>query len=517
MLKKRILLMFGLMIFPLVGSLAKPVAPAAFCAHYPDTPVCTNGFASCDTCHTTAPARNAYGDSLAIHLLLTVPLPHTDDAFLEGLPGSLDAVADFDADLDGYSNLEELNAGSKPSDVESVPNVDICDEDTRRHAEHPGNGWNVCGYDRAYVYKKIYLDFCGRSPTFKEANAFKALGDEQDTAIDEALGSCLVSDFWLGQYGVLWNLANDKIRPAASIKSGANAGPIPLGDYDEDYNLFVYTQSGDRDVREMLTAQYYVERIIAEDDSPDTFMPFTRGAVVDFSVRGFDRAQLTEPETRAGLLTTRWFLVNFTMFTSIPRTSAAQAYRSYLGFDISKMEGLQAVADEPVDYDAKGVGAPDCAVCHSTLDPLTYPFSRYDGLGGGAGSLIGDPTGQGQDTDEIIGPNGELNLTVASYTADRLERFRIVDGDLVAQTPEAGILLGQPVENLVEWAEVASNSEAFAQNVVRDYWVLLMGQPPLPSEISAYEQLWRGLMGEHEYRVERMLKALVRTEAYGAP
>ena len=68
------------------------------------------------------------------------------------------------------------------------------------------------------------------------------------------------------------------------------------------------------------------------------------------------------------------------MFTSIPRTSAAQAYRAYLGYDISKMEGLQAVVDEPVDYDAKGVEAPDCAVCHRTLDPLTYPFSRYDGL-----------------------------------------------------------------------------------------------------------------------------------------
>ncbi len=517
MLKNRILLILVLATIPAVESMAKPVAPQAFCAHYPNTPVCTNGFASCDTCHTTPPARNLYGDSLAIHLLLTVPLPHTDEAFLSGLPTSLDAIAEFDADVDGYSNVEELNAGSKPSDAESVPSVDICDQATLLHAQHPGNGWNVCGYDHAYTYKKIFLDFCGRSPTFKEMNAFKNMGDERDTALDEALDDCLLSAFWLGQDGVVWNLANDKIRPAASIKSGDNGGPIPLGDYDEDYNLFVYTHSGDRDVREMLTAQYYVKRIIDEEGGPDTFEPFTRGAVVDFSVRGFDKAQLTEPETRAGMLTTRWFLVNFTMFTSIPRTSAAQAYRSYLGYDISKMEGLQAVSDEPVDYDAKGVAAPDCAVCHSTLDPLTYPFSRYDGLGGGAGSLIGDPTGQGQDTDEIIGPNGELNLTVASYTGDRLDRFTIVDGDLVADTPEAGILLGQPVENLVAWAEVAANSDAFAQKVVRDYWILLMGQPPLPSENTTYEGLWRSLMNEHEYSVERMLKALVRTEAYGAP
>ena len=496
---------------------AKPVAPQAFCAHYPDAPVCTNGFASCETCHTTPPARNVYGESLAIHLLLTAPLPHTDEVFLAALPTSLEAISEFDADLDGYSNEEELLAGADPSNAESTPTEERCKDDIKRNAEHPANGWNVCGYDLLYTYKKVLLDFCGRSPTYDEITEFRMLSDGQSERIDEIFDACLMSNFWRGKDGVVWHLANDKIRPAASIKSGDDGGPIPLGDYDQDYNLFVYANTGDRDVRELLTAQYFVDRIVTEDGSPDRFVPFTRGAVADFSIRGFDKAQFTEPETRAGLLTSRWFLVNFTMFTSIPRTSAAQAYRAYLGYDISKMEGLQAVVDEPVDYDAKGVEAPDCAVCHSTLDPLTYPFSRYDGLGGGVGALIGDPTGQGQDTDELIGPDGELRLTFASYTPDRLDRFPVVDGDLVAETPEAGILLGQPVENLVEWARVAADSDAFAQNVVRDYWILLMGQPPLPSELETYERLWKGLKGEHEYRVERMLRTLIRTEAYGAP
>ena len=72
-----------------------------------------------------------------------------------------------------------------------------------------------------------------------------------------------------------------------------------------------------------------------------------------------------------------------TMFTSIPRTTAAQAYRAFLGYDIAKLEGLWPVAGEPADYDNKGVGAPACAGCHATLDPLTYPFSRYEGIGGG--------------------------------------------------------------------------------------------------------------------------------------
>ena len=37
--------------------------------------------------------------------------------------------------------------------------------------------------------------------------------------------------------------------------SGDDGGPIPLGDYDQDYNLFVYANTGDRDVREPLTAR----------------------------------------------------------------------------------------------------------------------------------------------------------------------------------------------------------------------------------------------------------------------
>jgi hypothetical protein len=53
---------------------------------------------------------------------------------------------------------------------------------------------------------------------------------------------------------------------------------------------------------------------------------------------------------------------------------------SYLGLDIAKQEGLYSVASEPQDYDAKGVTAKECAACHATLDPLTYPFRNYNGI-----------------------------------------------------------------------------------------------------------------------------------------
>jgi hypothetical protein len=68
----------------------------------------------------------------------------------------------------------------------------------------------------------------------------------------------------------------------------------------------------------------------------------------------------------------------------------------------------------------------------------------------------------------------------------------------------------------VEWAEVAANSEPFARKVVLDYWRLLVGEDPQPGE-AEFETLVQRLSSEHEYRVERMLRDLIATEAYGAP
>ena len=195
-------------------------------------------------------------------------------------------------------------------------------------------------------------------------------------------------------------------------------------------------------------------------------------------------------DRRAGMLTTKWYLVFNVMFTAIPRTAAAQAYRAYLNLDISKLEGLNAVPGEPVDYDDRGVTAPACRECHATLDPLTYPFRNYDGLDS-------QPFG--------------------SYVPRRLERnFRDLSPN-IGDTPEAGVVLGQRVNNLGEWARVAADSDAFAQAAVEDYWSLLIGKDPQGPEREEFEALWRAFKTTHGHRVEAMLKALIRTEAYGVP
>ncbi|MFN3202371.1 MAG: hypothetical protein ACE366_28490 [Bradymonadia bacterium] len=499
---------------PLVGH-SRPSAPKAFCDLYTEAPKCQTGGVQCEVCHTTPPARNLYGDAVEKSMAdIDLPRPLGEPEFLMALPESLRAIEMDDADGDGVSNHEEILAGSWPADATSMPDYAACDETTAARASRSDNGWNVCDFDPAYVYKKVALDFCGRSPSLEAQEDFAELvaeGGDWASVLHSQLDECLKSQFWLGKDGALWALANDKIGPTQAVKSGEDAGDIPLGDYYDDYQLWAYTQSGDRDAREVLTAQYFVTQ---DREDPTEFSTFTFAPTRDFARRGFDGVQLVHPDHRAGMLTTRWFLVSNTMFTSVPRTSAAVAYKAFLGYDIARMEGLDSVPGEPKDYDDKGVQRADCAVCHATLDPLTYPFASYEGLGGGEGGDALVDIGGGAD---LVNSDGTFNLPVATYNPDRLERFPTIDGERVVDTPEAGVLFGQPVANLQEWAQVAANSDAFARTTVKDYWTLLNGIPPQPAQAAEFEALWRAFRGEHAYRVERMLHALIMTEAYGVP
>ena len=382
---------------------AKPVAPLEFCRIYPQTALCASGAAPCTTCHTTPPARNAYGMQVASALSPGTPRPLSDEQYLSGLPAALRAAESLDADSDGTSNLEEFQAGTLHVDATSLPSRIVgCDPEQRALAS--AQPWNTCAYDPAYALTRIGLDFCGQSPTRGELEAVRGMSDWQ-MLLEQKLASCLDSAFWQGKDGVLWNLANAKILPESSLKSGDGAADITLADYEDDYNLFVYINTDDRDVRELLTAKYHAIR------QPDgALVRVDRTPVEDILARESDDnedvAQLVPQDRRAGMLTTRWFLAKNTMFTPVPRTTAAQAYRAYLGYDIAKLEGLQPVAGEPVDYDRKGVTAEQCAVCHSTLDPLSYPFSRYDGIGGGD---------EEDDEEDFLNPDMEM---------DRVQRGR---------------------------------------------------------------------------------------------
>jgi hypothetical protein len=378
----------------------------------------------------------------------------------------------LDADEDGFDNGTELRAGTGPGDDSAFPSTGGCSGTSINPR------WDVCGYDYDYVFKKISLDFCGVTPRFLEQRNFRALpSDSKGLALDETLSRCLDSDYWQGRDGVLWRMAHPKVRPLAAIKSGPGAGPVPLGDYEDDYALFVYTQTDDRDAREVLTADYYVT---------------LSGTPPTYQVSAQRPGQTLIEDRRVGMISSRWFFVINTMFTPVPRTTAAQAYRSYLGLDIAKSEGLIPPDGQVlVDYDDKGITDPACAVCHTTLDPLSYPFSRYDGISG---------------------------LGSGRYNFARMTEFNpAIEGPDVGLVPEAGSLFGEPVQDLVEWADVAANSDQFAQATVSEYWRILVGGTPNQDQAQEFESLWQDFKGLHNYRIEAMLRALIKTEAYGVP
>jgi hypothetical protein len=460
-------------------TLAKPVAPSVFCTSYPSSPVCAGGAPACTFCHTTPPARNTFGVEVAAALLPEAARPLSDEMFAAALPDALTAVETRDSDQDGFTNADEILAGAYPADKNSTPAAAGCPTSSEANG-----GYDVCNYDQRYVYKKLHLDFCGETVAYDRLLAFDVLEDKW-TELHAALDRCLDSEAWIGKDGALYRIAHRKIKPVQSIKSGEDAGDIPLGDYFDDYKLFVYTQIDNHDAREVLTARYFVE---TENGAYVTVM---RAPLEDVQRRGPQVAQLVGEDRRAGMLTTRWNFVLNTMFTAIPRTTAAQAYRSYLGLDIARSEGLDDVPGEPRDYDQKGVQAAECSRCHATLDPLSYPFTRYAGFTG-----------------------GDIPF---SYAPARMRNLSNGPNDPLRDTPEAGVIFDTQVANLQEWANVAANSEAFATATVLDYWLFLMGEPPRPTEQVELEQLWLSFMTEHNYGVERMLHDLIDTEAYGVP
>ncbi len=173
------------------------------------------------------------------------------------------------------------------------------------------------------------------------------------------------------------------------------------------------------------------------------------------------------------------------------KSELTEMYRAYLGLDIAKQEGLQSVPNEPQDYDAKGVTAQACAACHATLDPLTYPFRNYNGISTPALST--------------------------RYIPNRLETLFSTAAPRITQTPEQGYIFGKPVRDLLEWARVAADSDAFAVSTTRDYWKLLLGHVPKPEENAEFVATWQRFKGANQYRVQKLLHDIVKTEAYGAP
>lgn len=453
---------------------AKPSAPREFCGVYADAPECLGRTITCAKCHTsTQPvAWNNYG--LAVYGALD------GEAFEDNLGAALAAIEDDDSDGDGLTNLEEIEIGTNPGDPLSqwMPLPE---------PSGPGNDHYAVGhYDPVFALRRVRLLFCGASPGFDEIETFAGLtDDDQRVALHEELAACLQSEHWVDE--ALVELAHPKIRPVTAYGADTSISVmgfvITVADYDWDYRLWQWALTDDRDAREMLTAQYHVAR----DD--DGALVRVEGVIPAPPMR-FAGGQPIEPEHRAGLLTTQWNLFLNTMFSAVPRVTAGHAYRAFLGLDLSLQQGIAPVHGEPLDLDAKGVDAPACAQCHSTLDPMAYAFAEYEGF------------------DMTNAPS----LVIGTYRPER-PAMRIPGWEASRPT---FIMLGHEVANLVEMAHVMADSPEFIRNLANTFFVYAVGHEPQPDELAEFDALWMALPDDG-YSANRLLHRLIDTDAFGTP
>ncbi|MBL8743841.1 MAG: hypothetical protein JNK04_22185, partial [Myxococcales bacterium] len=413
---------------------------------------------------------NVFGAEVKTGMAAETDAPFDDSDFTLHLDDALASVELGDADDDGFTNLDEIAQGSYPGNAKSVPSEPVCPSDPSKYP------YTFCAYDYDFALQRVSIDVCGHRATFEEVTALAELDDEKKRErIHEKLDECVATEFWKGPLGQLGELAHRKIRPVTGLQDFA--------DFIPDYSLFIYANTGDRNVQDVLTAQYLVSVTLSEAGE-STY------TVVDELP-----SQPLQPEKRAGMLTTSWILFYNTMFTAVPRSTAAQAYRAFLNMDIALQEGLTYDTPEPVDWDGAGVTAEGCVGCHRTIEALAGPFTRYNGLQEGNGT------------------------TMFQYNPNRLDGFASLYPEL-PDMPESGWLLGQPVDDLLEWASVAASSDEFYQAVTEDYWKLLVGTYPSPEDPEAFEEytaLWQSLRDDENHQVTAMLHRLIDTEAYGAP
>jgi hypothetical protein len=489
---------------------ARDTAPAIFCRTYPASPVCQGRLPACRLCHETASAPvswNAYGAAL---------MGAVRGPFEAALPDALRRMERMDSDGDGATNLDEIIRGTEPGLAASQWSAP---DDVPPPADAP---WRVAVWDAEFALRRVHAAFCGASATYDELQALARAPDKR-AAVHAALNGCLASTWWRDEG--LARLIDAKVRPLG----GASSCYGYYANFEQDYDLFSYVMTGGRDVRDLLRASYYAVRdaqgALTRFDGERLPAPASRGsmrtcrdhdgnpvrdasgALTPYSYVG---GQALRPHERAGMVTTQWFLWYNTMGTYLPRQTAAQAYRAWLGYDIAQYEGLFATGGEPLDVDRKGVGDPACSACHSTLDPISYAFANYYG---GAGNPA------------LYVRAGFPVTYVGSYSPSRpvsfgpgrawFERWRSMN-----PTPR---LFGEPSgadsaqsPALVQWARRASDSDAFLRNVTEMLFTHAVGHPAGPEDHLDVQRLWRSLRSDG-YAADRLLHRIVDTDSFGAP
>jgi hypothetical protein len=454
---------------------AESTGPALFCAANPGIPACAGKQLDCEYCHSSvAPVSlNPYG------LVLQNALQGAP--FDTGLGAAMAAVAMQDSDGDGVNNAQEMQDGTLPGSSASVS--DKCSSSSIPLAER--------SYDFARAFRRLHVLYCGHSPTFEEVSSFNALGNDpaaKYARIDAALETCLQSDYWRNE-GVQ-RLGDVRIRPIKAVGRNGTARLVIIGDYEWDYRLWAYVLTDDRDMRDLLLADYHVEKsasgelvkregVIPEPPwAPVSVSNPTMDAIA--TSRGSPQGQPLEPERRAGMITTSWFIAVNTMFSPVPRATAAQASRAYLGQDFGLGQGLRPVAGEPADIDKRSVGATGCADCHSTIDPISYAFIWYNGI-------------SGRETGKY---SQRRPSAVSGWSNNQ------------------GSLLGQPIRDAKDFGKVAVASELFPRNLANMFLKHAIERERTTAEEVEFDELWRSIPADG-WSANKLIHRIVRSSFFG--
>jgi hypothetical protein len=478
------------------SAIAIPSAPMVVCEMWPDIDACRGGVPSCDLCHTsTAPvAWNEFGlNFFGADGADCPPENNRWMCFRDPFDAHLrDTLADMatdpgDADGDCVDDVTELLYGTNHVDADEYPWEPFVPP-TPQGDTNPY--YDVGTTDWPFAYRRVKAAFCGLSPTYEELTTFTGLDEAaQSAALHDTLDTCLESPFWLVR--ALPRMADERIRPIKEVSADGSGDVATLGDYNDDYLLFVWAMSGDRDARDLLLADYHVRLNGAAQSVADAFMTY------DGPGGGAAPSQPLDTAHRAGMITTQWFMIVNTMFSDVPRTTAAQSLRAYLGMDIALSQGMYPIADEPLDVDDKGVTAEPCSHCHATLDPLAYAFAEYNGIGGGGSNGTYDPA-----------------RAIAIFEAA---------GIAPADRPKPA-LFGQSIDwdqgestALVAWAQLAANSEAFKRTIATMLFERVLGRHPAADELAEFTDWWMSWGEDDGYSANELLHDLIDLHAFGAP
>lgn len=449
-------LLFSITIFwvleMIVGNsaFATETARILFCDQYSNSPFCVEGKKDCSVCHISPPSLNPYGKNIKSKI--------SKEEFQNFLPDVLSDLKEIDSDNDGFSNEYEITRGYYPGN----------------NTHFPQELSDTVIYDPVRALKRIKSIYCGKSSNYLEVKNLKE-NTNSNEYLHNILDECLQSSYW--KKVALPRLADPLIKP---LKSMGAEGSVVIADYSWDYRLFVHAMTDDRDARLLLSADYHIDEQGNKVDGKISKKGLPE--IPQFSNRiVIGGGQPLKPEKRAGMITSQWFIAYFTMFATIPRATAAQAYRSYLGFEIGNAEGLFSTPTyEPQDLDSKGVKKPLCKSCHNTLDPLSYPFSAYRGI---------DP----------------ISALVLNNTGTFFNNPAV---------PESGFLLGSKVDDLLDWAKKARESDYFKKNLVKIIFKHALNQDPEKKDPEEFKTLWNNL-ASNNYSINQLIHEIVDLDAFG--